>query len=102
MGPLLKICAVNFWDGFSLESGFVKYLLDLALDSFLVVPTQQEADIVLTTPFTFFAPSPSRRGPVMITCGSSPYSFISCRPMSRLNSWSVAPSSTSAFSATES
>ena len=52
MGPLLKICAVNFWDGFSLESGFVKYLLDLALDSFLVVPTQQEADIVLTTPFT--------------------------------------------------
>jgi hypothetical protein len=50
MSSLVRICAVNFWDGFTLESGFLKYLFDQALGSFQVVLTQEEADIVLTTP----------------------------------------------------
>jgi hypothetical protein len=48
----LKIFAVNFGPNFSLDSGFVKYLLDLAFDSFQIAATQEEADIVLTAPFT--------------------------------------------------
>ncbi len=36
------------------------------------------------------------------TCGSCPYRSWSARPTSRLNFWSLPPSSTSAFSATES
>jgi hypothetical protein len=51
MAAPAKICAVNFWPGFSLEAGFVKYLLDLALGSFLVVSSEREADVVLTSIF---------------------------------------------------
>jgi hypothetical protein len=46
-----KICAINFWPRFSLETGFVKYLLDCAFDSFVVVATEKEADIILTSHF---------------------------------------------------
>ena len=46
--------------------------------------------------------SPTSSGSVMTTCGSSPSSRMRSRPTSRLKSWSVPPSSTSAFNATES
>jgi hypothetical protein len=46
-----RICAVNFWPGFSLETGLVKYLFDRALESFAVVASEKEADIVLTSVF---------------------------------------------------
>jgi hypothetical protein len=51
MGQRVKICAVNFWPGFSLNGGFVKYLLDLALGSFVAVSREKEADVVLTSVF---------------------------------------------------
>jgi hypothetical protein len=44
-----KIALVNFWPGFSLESGFVGYFFDRVFDSYAVVPTEDEADIVLTS-----------------------------------------------------
>lgn len=47
----VKICYVNFWPGFSLKAGFIKHLFDVALDSFVTVPNQKEADVVLTTSF---------------------------------------------------
>ncbi|MNY35752.1 hypothetical protein D3C86_1701820 [compost metagenome] len=46
--------------------------------------------------------SPTSSGMVRMHCGSWPYSFCSSRPTSRLNFWSVPPSSISALSATES
>ncbi len=60
--------------------------------------------IVLPLDFDIFStPSmPSSSGIVMMHCGSCPYSACSARPTSRLNFWSVPPSSRSAFSATES
>jgi hypothetical protein len=51
MAVLRRICAVNFWPGFSLETGLVKYLFDRALESFFVAASEKEADIVLTSVF---------------------------------------------------
>jgi len=51
MSGLVKVCAVHFWPGFSLEHGFVRLLLDHALDSFQIVDSEKEADIVLTSIF---------------------------------------------------
>ena len=45
---------------------------------------------------------PSKSGMVKMHCGSWPYSACRWRPMSRLNFWSVPPSSRSDLSATES
>src|SRR5438477_5869415 len=50
MSSLIRICAVNFWDGFTLETGFIKHLFDEAFGAFQAVATQEEADVVLTTP----------------------------------------------------
>ena len=44
-----KIAIVNFWPGFSLASGFVGYFLDRIFDLYAVVPSEEEADIVLTS-----------------------------------------------------
>ena len=54
MTRVVKICAVNFWPGFSLESGFVRYLLNLALGSFSIVSSEKDADIVLVSVFPRF------------------------------------------------
>jgi len=45
---------------------------------------------------------PTSSGMVSTHCGSWPYSCCRCLPMSRLNFWSVPPSSRSLFKATES
>lgn len=47
----MKVCAVNFWQGFSLEYGLIKLLLNHAIGSFEVVSSEKEADIVLTSVF---------------------------------------------------
>jgi alpha(1,3/1,4) fucosyltransferase len=44
-----NIAIVNFWPGFSLDSGFVRYFLDQIFDSYAVVPSEEEADIVITS-----------------------------------------------------
>jgi hypothetical protein len=51
MSRPLRICAVNFWPGFSLEEGFVRCLFDLALGSLVIVSSEREADVVLTSVF---------------------------------------------------
>jgi hypothetical protein len=51
MAAPIKICAANFWPGFSLEIGFVRYLLELALGSFAIVGNEREADIVVSSVF---------------------------------------------------
>ncbi|CSI63065.1 Uncharacterised protein [Vibrio cholerae] len=51
----------------------------------------------------FFSPSnPTSRGIINTTCGFWPLAFCSSRPISKLNFWSVPPSSTSVSIATES
>lgn len=47
----LKICSVNFWPGFTLEHGFVRYLIETALGPFTIVPNEKDADVVLTSVF---------------------------------------------------
>ena len=51
MAAPIKICAANFWPGFSLEIGFVRYLFELALGSFAIVSNEREADIVVSSVF---------------------------------------------------
>ena len=51
---------------------------------------------------SIFASVPSRSGVVSTICGGWPYFGIRSRPTSRLNSWSVPPSSMSHWRATES
>lgn len=51
----VKIYALNFWPGFSLESGFIPYLLTRALGAFEIAATEAEADIVLFSLFPRFA-----------------------------------------------
>jgi alpha(1,3/1,4) fucosyltransferase len=51
MAASIKICAANFWPGFSLQVGFVRYLFDLALGSVTIVSTESEADIVVSSVF---------------------------------------------------
>ncbi len=47
----IKICAIKFWAEFSLESGFIKCLLDQAFGSFVTVQREQEADLVVGSIF---------------------------------------------------
>ncbi len=49
MASRVKICAINFWSGFSLEAGLLKLLLESAFDTFVVTNHESEADIVLTS-----------------------------------------------------
>jgi hypothetical protein len=51
MAASIKVCAANFWPGFSLEVGFVRYLLERALGPFLIVPNETKADIVVSSVF---------------------------------------------------
>jgi hypothetical protein len=51
MASPVTVCAINFWSGFSLESGFVKYLLEQAVGPFTIVSNEKDADIVLTSVF---------------------------------------------------
>jgi hypothetical protein len=51
MGQSIKVCAANFWPGFSLQVGFVRYLLDQALGPIKVVTSEKEADIVVSSVF---------------------------------------------------
>ena len=44
----MRICAINFWSGFTLEAGFWKLLLDHAFNSFTITSSEKDADIVLT------------------------------------------------------
>jgi len=48
MGRSIKVCAAHFWPGFSLQVGFVRYLLNQALGPFVVVASETEADIVVS------------------------------------------------------
>jgi FkbM family methyltransferase len=53
-----KICAINFWDRFTLEAGFERYLLEQAFGPFEITQSQDSADIILasvsvTTPMLF-------------------------------------------------
>jgi hypothetical protein len=54
MSKSVKIYAFNFWRGFSMESGFVPYLLRRALGPFDLARTEHEADIVLVSVFPRF------------------------------------------------
>jgi alpha(1,3/1,4) fucosyltransferase len=47
----MKVYAINFWPGFSLEYGFVKHLLDVSLGGFEIAENEREADVVLTSVF---------------------------------------------------
>src|SRR3977135_3738999 len=51
MGRSIKVCAAHFWPGFSLQVGFVRYLLNQALGPFVVVASETEADIVVSSIF---------------------------------------------------
>jgi hypothetical protein len=51
MGRSIKVCAAHFWPGFSLQVGFVRYLLEQALGPFTVIATEKEADIVVSSVF---------------------------------------------------
>lgn len=51
----VKICVVNFWPGFSLRVGLIKYLFERALGSLVLVHSENEADIVLTSVFSKYA-----------------------------------------------
>src|SRR5438874_516628 len=52
MAPLLKLCIVNFWDGFSLESGFV--ILVIRASSALFRPRRRRATTTLFPYTTLF------------------------------------------------
>lgn len=54
MRTKLKVCAVNFWPGFSLQAGFVRYLLERAIGEFDVAADEKSADIVLSSVFPRF------------------------------------------------
>jgi alpha(1,3/1,4) fucosyltransferase len=51
MGRSINVCAAHFWPGFSLQVGFVRYLLNQALGPFVVVASETEADIVVSSIF---------------------------------------------------
>ena len=48
-GP--AISATNFWPGFSLEQGFLPYLLREAFGSFHIADRLRRADLILTSVF---------------------------------------------------
>lgn len=48
----LKIAFTNFWQGFSLQTGLIKLLLDEALGDYSVVARPEEADVVLMSVFS--------------------------------------------------
>jgi alpha(1,3/1,4) fucosyltransferase len=50
----IKLYALNFWPGFSLEFGFVHYLFTRALGAFEIAKTEKEADVVLVSLFPRF------------------------------------------------
>lgn len=47
----LKVAFVNFWPGFTPETGLLKLLLDAALGGYGVVARPDDADIILTSTF---------------------------------------------------
>ena len=47
----IAVCAINFWPGFTLERGFLAYLLERAFGQVRVIDTQKNADLVLTSVF---------------------------------------------------
>jgi hypothetical protein len=47
----LKVAFVNFWPGFSPETGLLKLLLDAALGAYGVAERVEDADIILTSTF---------------------------------------------------
>lgn len=48
----VSVCAINFWPGFTLDSGFLNYLLRQVFDSIEVVENEDSADIVVSSVFT--------------------------------------------------
>lgn len=48
---IIKVAVTNFWVGFNLENGFVKYLLDLSFKNWVEVFDLETADIILTSVF---------------------------------------------------
>ena len=48
---MLKVCITNFWEAFSLDEGFLKYLLDLSGEPWSVCGSQEQADLVFTSVF---------------------------------------------------
>jgi alpha(1,3/1,4) fucosyltransferase len=53
-----NIAIANFWPGFSLASGFVGYFLGRIFDSYAVVPSEEEADIVFASVYPPNQPRP--------------------------------------------
>lgn len=47
----LKVAFVNFWPGFTPETGLLRLLLDTALGGYGVVARPEDADIILTSTF---------------------------------------------------
>ncbi|MBL8839364.1 MAG: hypothetical protein JNL66_24115 [Alphaproteobacteria bacterium] len=45
----MKVCAINFWPGFSFTAGPVGYLLSQAVGAVTAVNDEREADVVLTS-----------------------------------------------------
>jgi alpha(1,3/1,4) fucosyltransferase len=60
MAPV-NVCAINFWPGFSLVDSFVGHLLKCAFDSFRIVETEHDADIVVSSVFVKEPPQDPRR-----------------------------------------
>ena len=63
---------------------------------------REQLEPVSYTHLDVYKRQPSSSGMVRMHCGSWPYSLCSARPTSRLNFWSVPPSSRSDLRATES
>ena len=61
MADVMKICTINFWEGFTFPDDFLGYLLRQSFGHFETVDSEDEADIVFTSIFVTSRPAFPRK-----------------------------------------
>ncbi len=76
---MLKVCAINFWPGFSLEWGLMHHLLRSAIGAFSIAGNELEADVVITSVYWRNRPIKPGKTICMIPENQRPnYSLYAC------------------------